>query len=670
MAASKLIISSEISRSILNEYISNRNFFQELSNGRDLEFLKVLDMLDRVRQKWAEEVKQNEILREQMTTLENDLHTLRQEKACSNERLRHARTQLAALVSERDELKLENNEMERKLQLVKDLIKPDISHMNDEEQRKLAFLNDASSTKKVATVPARYAPARKTNGSQDDGVDYDKTEDTLDQLSFEEESCLRSGKVYRRSQSGPLYGNTSKRSKSGNQHLEIVDEENEVPSKRSKGSAYTNTSTLITTATTTTITADQDNNVPPPRISIRHSFNRSMSESNLLLERQQRVIETAKFNALTNQYGTASTLDLRSPLVSSRSWLKGTTIENRGHRYVDHTPLMGDKCDVCGRYIGWGGKPASKCKDCNLHVHKSCISMAPMPCIPHTPTPRTPGKQRPRLKDFCPNTQPMIPYLIIHCVIGLDRYYLNSEGLYRIPGQESQILKLLNDFKNPRFQPKLEIQDPETITGCIKRFLRQLRDSLIPSSSWIDFVTAAEQNDAVALDRCVVDLPIPNRDTLAYLCCHFQKVCENSGRNKMTPEVLARSIAPTIVGRAPVRTMNFAQSSDEAMKQTKVMLALLHMPCGYWAKFCFCEMASRGFDNSNGRTLAPSLKQQMADDRTPRRHMKIADHGDSRISPSAADRSILGPIRTPPSDSNGNSVQSAVRRGNFFLNPY
>ncbi|VDD90267.1 unnamed protein product [Enterobius vermicularis] len=652
MATSKIISSSEASRCILNQYFESRNFIQELLYGRDLDVLKIIDTLERVRKKWADEVQQNIRLREQVKELESDRDLQRQKLSSSNEELRHARAQLAALMSEMDELKIEYSEMERKFDLVKELVKPEISHLNGEAQLKYAFLNDYTAGQKVSVHSTRLPPGRKTNGSQDDGVDYDKTDDTIDQPSYgepnEEDSCLRSGKVFRRFK--------------------------EVPSKRSRGSPYTNTNTLITT--TTTVTVDPNGNAPPKaKVSIRRSFNRSMSESNILLDRHQRIAEsTAKFNPLTPRCGTTSTVDLRSPLVSSRSWVRGTTIENRGHTYIGLKLIFSEKCDVCGCWIRWGGKPAWKCSDCNLHVHKSCAGRAPLPCIPLTPTPRAAGKQRPRLKDFCPNSQPMIPHSIIHCVIALERYYLNSEGLYRIPGQESQILKLLNDFKHARYQPKLEIQDPETITGYIKRFLLQLRDSLIPSSSWTEFVAAAKQGDEAsvfaAIDQCVMDLPIPNRDTLAYLCCHFQKVCENSSRNKMTPEVLARSVAPTIVGRAPVRTMNIAQSTDEAAKQTQVMLAFLKMPRDYWSKFYSSDTIPRGAESVNSRALAPSAKQQIMDDRTPRRHLKPIDYRDARISPSAADRSILGPIRTPPSDSNIRSAQPILRRENFFRTPY
>ncbi len=75
--------------------------------------------------------------------------------------------------------------------------------------------------------------------------------------------------------------------------------------------------------------------------------------------------------------------------------------------------------------------------DCKMTTHKECRDQAQLPCVPRIATPKTPssgGNQNQRLADFCPADPPMIPGIIIHCVIALEQRHLDFEGLYRVPG--------------------------------------------------------------------------------------------------------------------------------------------------------------------------------------------------------------------------------------------
>ena len=54
-------------------------------------------------------------------------------------------------------------------------------------------------------------------------------------------------------------------------------------------------------------------------------------------------------------------------------------------------------------------------------------------------------------------------------------------------------------------------------------------------SLWNVFVDAAchSDNPDAAIIQAISELPLPNRDTLAYLMIHFQTVAENYSVNKM-----------------------------------------------------------------------------------------------------------------------------------------
>lgn len=605
----------ERSQAILRKYAENTATARLLAEGQRIhsEFFSLLDMMETIRQNWNAQKSRADALQEKINTKEDDNSELRQKNRIYKEQLRDARAQIATLMSDKQNLERAFAEMEKRFALVNELLKDEHLLLKEEDRQKLAFLDVNRISHELHSIQTKTRNTRRgisCRVSRAENDDDDKTADSMD-ISYDDsdESYLRNGKVYKRSQSLSMISDshheamTVKRPKESAK-IDMVEEEMITPSKRSKDGTEA-TETVITT--TTTITVDPEGRKPAKAsVTIRRSMNRSISESNILNKKEEWITESnAKLCKQTPRYG-ASALELRSP-DTIKTWTNGASIETRPHHYANFTSILGDRCEVCNRWIGIAGKAAYKCTDCGMRLHKSCASNAAIPCIPRTPTPRTPGKQRPRLKDFCPSVHPMIPPLIIHCVLALDRKHLRSEGIYRIPGQESQVAKLLNEFKNGRSLPKLDYHDTETITGCIKRFLREIRDPVIPASSWNELLSAAENEDFEALNHSVMDLSYPNRDTLAFLCAHFQRVCGNSAWNKMTPEVLARSIAPTIVGRAPMRAMNMVQNAEEVGKQIKVMLALLRMPRDYWSQIYSYDQGRPLLRSPTGHPVGSSI---------------------------------------------------------------
>lgn len=344
---------------------------------------------------------------------------------------------------------------------------------------------------------------------------------------------------------------------------------------------------------------DEDENAPQPlQKPLMRTLNRSISDSHIMAEEKKEVAQLKNQQSSTKctTTTTASTMDIRlSPMVGfCPGWTKGRTLEECSHNFVPTNNLFSaafSYCGVCTRSLGIR---SLKCNDCKLQIHENCRNNSPLPCVPMLPTPqRSNPKQRPRLADLCPDTQPKIPGQIIRCVFAIEKNYINNVGLYRVPGCDSEVKKLKENF-NSKYAPKLEQLDPETITGFIKKFLRDLREPLIPLSSFKEFYAAVSNKNEEQLRYAIETLPIPNRDTLAFLCAHWQKVALHSNENQMPLENLAKVLGPTVVGTASKLTHLQQQTggSDchsyhymEASKQVEILYALLTLDNNYWTTF-------------------------------------------------------------------------------------
>lgn len=73
----------------------------------------------------------------------------------------------------------------------------------------------------------------------------------------------------------------------------------------------------------------------------------------------------------------------------------------------------------------------------------------------------------------------------------------------------------------------LSTVDIHVICGCIKDFLRGLKEPIIPTNLWTTFSNSVQTIDDIEIEKKLMDainlLPQINRMTLAYLILHLQR---------------------------------------------------------------------------------------------------------------------------------------------------
>ncbi|XP_074659004.1 rac GTPase-activating protein 1-like [Tubulanus polymorphus] len=538
-----------------------------LTKGIEEDFHAFVANQEECRKKWYQTEKERD-------NLESRVKTLESENSALETKLRHAREQIDHEMKKRIKVEHDRDALENQVQLIRELLMNDKNHgrtnLNDEQWALLSTTWQPShvdnNTPKRKEYESRVAeqPVEQTFDKSTEVLSdscYDHTGDDLDTSYLNSDKNKQRGRKWKRKQASapPIE--------------EEEDDNRKSPPKRARTSTETGGEDVKNTSVTAKTT-----------ITIPHNGGPMLAVSEI-------TTDTPKHHT-TNDNNSNAAYHLKDgppqtpgcPITRSHS---SASKLNRAHAFVQKTVIKPESCTVCGKRLRFG-KTAYKCRDCRTSTHPECKEKAPFPCIPATPSsPHNNRRDALTITDFVTNESPMVPALVIHCVNEIELRGLTEAGLYRLSGSDREVKELKERFLRGRGLPNLSaISDINVVTGCLKSFLRTLKEPLITNRLWKDFVAAAEcENHQQAMDRmftAVKNLPQANRDTIAFIILHLQRVSD-SPDCKMPISNLAKVFGPTIVGYSTQKPEPL-QMINETRRQAAVMETLMNISSDYWSE--------------------------------------------------------------------------------------
>ncbi|XP_012252065.2 rac GTPase-activating protein 1-like [Athalia rosae] len=559
-----------------------------LVNGScEEEFLRFAINQEEMRQKWLASV-------QECQRLHSALEKSHLEATDLERKLSHARRLLDEEKRRRRIVEDQRNALERQISMVRDLFLIDGGrNLNDETREKLQFLNnttlngrssnihmkDLHNTDKLNTI----AELDSTGSLLSDMSCFSKSEDDLDTSAvIQLNQKKREWKEHRPS--------------------------GEYSAKKRRSSIHKNVDLNVSDriVTTTTVVVPKDGPITASSVIEAVPGNENTDPNQHSFHKSHKSVDRSRpktshgndNNPLINVAPSAPKADIMTSGSDSESVFKPSpniggytlnTKSSRGHSFTAKTVIKPEICTPCGKRIRFG-RVALKCRECRATSHTECKDLVPLPCVPTGNTPTLRGISG-TIADYTPMIPPMVPSLVVHCINEVELRGMGEQGLYRVNGGSSDVKCLKEKFLKGKGAPNLSEVDIPTICSTLKDFLRTLREPLITVGLWGDFAratTIADKQDAdAALYQAISELPQPNRDTLAFLILHLQRV-SSSPECKMPINNLAKVFGPTLVGYS-CQELSPNSMLSETKSQVAIVENLLKIPSDYWANFVNSE---------------------------------------------------------------------------------
>lgn len=574
--------------SVVNLYDDFLRHVDHLREGVEPQFILMATNFEECRKKWLQ-------ADEALGSCKEGLAKVETERGSLEVKLKHARNQVDVEIRRRQKAEAEYEKLERQLQLIRDLLISETNsnsvHLSEEQRSALAFLSAhshaAQSAKANINTSHRLTTIDESSLLSD--ISYDQTDDSLDWDS----SAIRTVKLKKR----------QKRRSS----RKLLDP----PVKRPRSSGRRDADRVNESVVTKTTITVPGNGGPVETVSTIQTVRTRNGRKSAAAPAWVDATTTDQSETTSEAPSMPFTEVPHTPRTP-----RANTAAGKKHNFVPKTVIRSELCLPCGRRTKFG-KLYLRCQECRVVTHPECRDQCPLPCNPSaisTPVRTTEMS----LADFAPSSSPMVPHLVVYCIKEIERRGLQEVGLYRLSGSDRSVKDLKEKLLRGKTLPALsKVEDINVITGVLKDFLRNLPQPLLTFHLNKAFMEAAEirdeDNSMAMMYQAVGELPGPNRDTLACMMIHLQKV-SRCPETKMDLTNLSRVFGPTLVGHAVAEPDPMTILQDTS-RQPRVVERLLKIPAAYWTQY------------------------------VPPDHL-VMDQG-SQLDLSMHNVSILGPINTP-----------------------
>ncbi|KAF3841214.1 hypothetical protein F7725_007076 [Dissostichus mawsoni] len=149
-----------------------------------------------------------------------------------------------------------------------------------------------------------------------------------------------------------------------------------------------------------------------------------------------------------------------------------------------------------------------------------------------------------------------IPLFIEKCVRYIETTGLNTEGLYRVSGNKSEMEGMQRQFEQDHGLDLVEKDYAiNTVAGGLKSFFSELPDPLVPCPLQVDLLEAyskqtllgREEQRLYTMKDVLRRFPRENYDVFKYVVSHLHKVSQLHRLNLMTSENLSICFWPTLM---------------------------------------------------------------------------------------------------------------------------